>query len=317
VELRNADNRRRAEDVIERTTTPMFRSPEMIDLHMTRRLTESTDVWALGCLLYSLAYLGDCFEEGSSLAILSRRYRIPEDNPYGDDLVDLIDRMLAWDYRERADMGEVIMCLSALYSNRPLPKRRRRVAQEKARDDGGPGGETRTMGGGGSYRTDGQGIKSKSSSMIKKMIPEAKKLDPNSAAAKRKKANEVHKKSRSSTLPSRESSRSRPDDGITASNAAAAMPGTSSADDVGGFDDFASFDDGVFDNGSSFDDSMLNYDTIETTLDETTNAANINDGGGSSFSYAFGDKCQISIIATSSSGGGDDNATGGDISFRE
>jgi serine/threonine protein kinase len=80
----------------------------------------STDVWALGCCLYSLAFLQNCFEEGSNLAILSGNYKIPDDNPYGDDLVELIDRMLTFDSKARADMTEVILCLSAIYSGRPL-----------------------------------------------------------------------------------------------------------------------------------------------------------------------------------------------------
>ena len=85
----------------------------------------STDVWALGCCLYSLAFLQNCFEEGSNLAILSRNYKIPDDNPYGDGLVELIDRMLTVDDRARGDMTEVILCLSAIYSGRPLPPRRK------------------------------------------------------------------------------------------------------------------------------------------------------------------------------------------------
>ena len=75
----------------------------------------STDVWALGCCLYSLAFLQNCFEEGSNLAILSRKYTIPDDNPYGDGLVELLDRMLTVDSKARADMTEVILCLSAVY----------------------------------------------------------------------------------------------------------------------------------------------------------------------------------------------------------
>ena len=196
VDLRTPEQRRAAEEAINKTTTQMFRSPEMVDLYMARRLTEATDVWALGCCLYSLAFLRDCFEEGSNLAILSRKYRIPDDNPYGPGVSDLIDRMLAGDYKERADMSEVILCLSALYSNRPLPKRKKRSAPpasqvENQTPDRAPA--TRT----GAYRTDGQGIRPSSSpckekrSVVEKV---AKKLNPNSAAAKRKKASESQKK---------------------------------------------------------------------------------------------------------------------------
>lgn len=280
-DLRTPENRRKAEEVVNKTTTRMFRAPEMVDLYMAKRLTESTDVWALGCCLFSLAFLCDCFED-SNLAILSRKYKIPDDNPYGEDLVDLIDRMLAVDYKERATMSEVIVCLSALYSNRPLPKRRR--AEKKSE-----GGKGELKMGGGSYRTDGQGIR-KSPQILKKIV-EAKKLNPNSAAAKRKKANEVHKhndhKPSSQTLL--DSHPSSPD---------------------GSFQNFASFDE--FE--SSFDhihcgdiDSLLNYETIEATL-ETTNG---------SFSSAFGEKCQISVASSSGDVAGDSSAKSYDDGSKE
>mmetsp|Transcript_17668 Transcript_17668/g.26475 ORF Transcript_17668/g.26475 Transcript_17668/m.26475 type:complete len:416 (+) Transcript_17668:306-1553(+) len=131
VDLRTSRARTEAEEVIQKTTTQMFRSPEMVDLYMSKKLTQSTDVWALGCCLYSLAFLQNCFEEGSNLAILSRNYKIPEDNPYGKDLAELIDRMLTINCKERADMTEVILCLSAIYSRRPLPPRKRESRAEK------------------------------------------------------------------------------------------------------------------------------------------------------------------------------------------
>jgi serine/threonine protein kinase len=134
-DLRTAESRRKAEEVVGKTTTQMFRAPEMVDLYMSKRLTQSTDVWALGCCLYSLAFLRDCFEEGSNLAILSKKYKIPGDNPYGGGVVDLIDRMLTVDYKERADMSEVIMCLSALYSNRELPKRKKRSDKKEGEEE--------------------------------------------------------------------------------------------------------------------------------------------------------------------------------------
>ncbi len=145
----------------------------------------STDVWALGCCLYSLAFLQNCFEEGSNLAILSRNYKIPEDNPYGKDLAELIDRMLTVNCKERADMTEVILCLSAIYSRRPLPPRKREAKAEK---DGNNRDRKEKKELVGTYRTDGQGIRK---SMLEEKRPvEAKKLNPNSAAARRRKAAE-------------------------------------------------------------------------------------------------------------------------------
>ena len=144
-----------------------------------------TDVWALGCCLYSLAFLKNCFDEGSNLAILSRKFKIPEDNPYGSDLVELIDRMLTVNYKERADMTEVILCLSAIYSGRPLPPRKRGQKSERDENYRERKEKKERLG---TYRTDGQGIRK---SMLEEKRPvEAKKLNPNSAAARRRKAAE-------------------------------------------------------------------------------------------------------------------------------
>lgn len=139
-------------------------------------------MWALGSCLYSLAFLQNCFEEGSNLAILSRNYKIPDDNPYGEDLAELIDRMLTMNCKERADMTEVILCLSAIYSGRQLPPRKRFSRVEKGEEYKNAKKKERV----GTYRTDGQGIR-KAKSEGKKPA-EAKKLNPNSAAARRRKA---------------------------------------------------------------------------------------------------------------------------------
>ena len=129
-----------------------------------------------------MAFLQNCFEEGSNLAILSRKYKIPDDNPYGDGLVELLDRMLTVDPKARSDMTEVILCLSAVYSGRPLPPRKKPnkpkkdekesdEARKSSRNDRATGtADAKEQRGTkkkkekapaervGTYRTDGQGI---------------------------------------------------------------------------------------------------------------------------------------------------------------
>mmetsp|Transcript_18388 Transcript_18388/g.25930 ORF Transcript_18388/g.25930 Transcript_18388/m.25930 type:complete len:569 (-) Transcript_18388:125-1831(-) len=197
VELKTPAARSEAEECIQRTTTQMFRAPEMVDLYMTKKLTQSTDVWALGCCLYSLAFLQNCFEEGSNLAILSRNYKIPENHPYGEGIVELIDRMLTVDCKARADMTEVILCLSAIYSGRPLPPRKsskssKNKKTETAEGTSEPVEQPPKSERVGTYRTDGQGITSRAQRVVEPRKPaEAKKLNPNSAAARRRRAAET------------------------------------------------------------------------------------------------------------------------------
>lgn len=184
VELKTQKARQEAEEVVQKTTTQMFRAPEMVDLYMANKLTQSTDVWALGCCLYSLAYLQNCFEEGSNLAILSRNYKIPDENPYGPGLAELIDRMLTVDNKARADMTEVILCLSAIYSNRPLPPRKKSSKSKKKGEEAEVAAEG-DAGRVGAYRTDGQGISGSKKKSSKKTPSAGKKLASDSAAARR------------------------------------------------------------------------------------------------------------------------------------
>lgn len=154
--------------------------------------TFRTDVWALGCCLYSLAFLKNCFEEGSNLAILSGKYIIPEDNPYGEGLVELLDRMMTADSKERADMTEVILCLSAVYSGRPLPPRKKKKsskesaqAENKTETKEGEKADSERVG---TFRTDGQGIQEGEAVHDPTKATEGKKLASNSVAARRKRA---------------------------------------------------------------------------------------------------------------------------------
>jgi serine/threonine protein kinase len=151
-------------------------------------------VWALGCCLYSLAFLQNCFEEGSNLAILSRKYTIPDDNQYGDGLVELLDRMLTIDPKARADMTEVILCLSAVYSGRPLPPRKK-PSRSSSRSEAKEGSkhkdseskkEASTDDRAGTFRTDSQGYQENMYDPTK--ATEGKKLASNSVAARRKRA---------------------------------------------------------------------------------------------------------------------------------
>ncbi|KAL7445519.1 hypothetical protein ACHAXM_011804 [Skeletonema potamos] len=283
-DLRTPENRRHAEEIVNKTTTQMFRAPEMVDLYMAKRLTQSTDVWALGCCLYSLAFLRDCFEEGSNLAILSRKYKIPSDNPYGDGIVELIDRMLTVDYKERADMSEVIMCLSALYSGRPLPTRKKRSTKPKEdeRNDGIK--ETKI----GAYRTDGQGIRKNTPTIEKKKVVEAKKLDPKSAAAKRKKASEGHKlkevASTRSECASSQLSGNSSHGRLSIDSRMSSPPSSINGD----FENFAAFDQ-VFSGNNSFDPFQDGSGDAFDGVNEPT------------FSSNFNQQCQMSVDSSHNS----------------
>ena len=189
VDLKTPQARSEAEEVIEKTTTQMFRAPEMVDLYSAKKLTQATDVWALGCCLYSMAFLQNCFEEGSNLAILSKKYKIPDDNPYGDGLAELIDRMLTEDVKARSDMTEVILCLSAVYSGRPLPPRKEPKKKDKKNKDDKHSPRRKKAGKSLSAADAAAGMAGLDLDPTDpRKAKEAKKLNPNSVAARRKKS---------------------------------------------------------------------------------------------------------------------------------
>lgn len=76
-QIKDKIDRAEQEDAILRYTTPHFRAPEMCDLFTSSPLDCRTDIWALGCMLYGLAYLSHPFQDSGNLAIMSARYKLP------------------------------------------------------------------------------------------------------------------------------------------------------------------------------------------------------------------------------------------------
>lgn len=69
----NAQKRSTLEDQMSRFTTPMYRSPEMMDTWNNEPIGPPVDCWALGCIFYALVSLRHPFPEGK---LFLREYRI-------------------------------------------------------------------------------------------------------------------------------------------------------------------------------------------------------------------------------------------------
>ena len=65
------------EERIGKYSTQMYRAPEMLDLHLGHAVSEKVDVWALGCILYTLCFGVHPFPAESALQILNLAYQIP------------------------------------------------------------------------------------------------------------------------------------------------------------------------------------------------------------------------------------------------
>jgi serine/threonine protein kinase len=121
VPLETAQQRADEQVVIERTTTQLYRAPEMADIYVAAQLDTKVDVWALGCILYSLAYLKHPFQGEGNLAIINARISLPENSPYSANLNALIMRMLTANPQSRSSADELVACLMALESGSDIP----------------------------------------------------------------------------------------------------------------------------------------------------------------------------------------------------
>lgn len=95
------------EDIIRKHTTPAYRAPEMWDLYRRDLINEKVDIWALGCLLFRMAYLKSAFDGDSKLQILNGNYRIPDQPKYSANITDLIKEMLNSNPEERPSAMQV------------------------------------------------------------------------------------------------------------------------------------------------------------------------------------------------------------------
>lgn len=99
----------------EHCTLP-YRAPELLDVETNTEITEKSDVWSLGCLLYSCCFGFSPFEkleieQGANLtvAISSARYSIPDDKRgYSEDLMSLIKTCLVLDSKDRPSVDELL-----------------------------------------------------------------------------------------------------------------------------------------------------------------------------------------------------------------
>ncbi|KAJ2686052.1 Ark- serine/threonine protein kinase, partial [Coemansia sp. RSA 1285] len=104
----------RLEEELQHNTTLDYRAPEMVDLYMRRGLSEKTDIWALGVMLYKLCYFRTPFEGSSSLAILNAEYSVPTTPRYSKELRHIFQMTLREDPRERPTIYTLAAYVCAL-----------------------------------------------------------------------------------------------------------------------------------------------------------------------------------------------------------
>lgn len=109
------------EDVISRTTSLIYRPPEMVDLYRKDIIDSKVDIWMLGCVLYALIFRQHPFHEASSsvLAITNASFDIPgllavvDFNSGKGQLIDLIIWLLSPSPEQRPTAQQVIAVLQS------------------------------------------------------------------------------------------------------------------------------------------------------------------------------------------------------------
>ncbi|XP_047422304.1 cyclin-G-associated kinase isoform X2 [Sciurus carolinensis] len=116
----SAQRRAMVEEEITRNTTPMYRTPEIVDLYSNFPIGEKQDIWALGCILYLLCFRQHPFEDGAKLRIVNGKYSIPMDDSRYTIFHSLIRAMLRVNPEERLSITEVVRQLQEMAAARNL-----------------------------------------------------------------------------------------------------------------------------------------------------------------------------------------------------
>ncbi|XP_049742474.1 cyclin-G-associated kinase isoform X1 [Elephas maximus indicus] len=114
----SAQKRAMVEEEITRNTTPMYRTPEIIDLYSNFPISEKQDIWALGCILYLLCFRQHPFEDGAKLRIVNGKYSIPPNDTRYTVFHDLIRSTLKVNPEERLTITELVNQLQEIAAAR-------------------------------------------------------------------------------------------------------------------------------------------------------------------------------------------------------
>ena len=114
--MKNRQQALTVQDFAQEHCTLPYRAPELVDVATNAEITEKTDIWSLGCLLYCCCFGYSPFEKleieqgaNLNLAILQGKYQIPADNGQFDPkVIELIKKCLQLKPENRPDIDELL-----------------------------------------------------------------------------------------------------------------------------------------------------------------------------------------------------------------
>nr|CAH7718848.1 unnamed protein product [Callosobruchus chinensis] len=121
------------EENMARFTTPMYRAPEMVETWNNHYVGPPVDVWALGCILYTLCYMKHPFEDSAKLRIINANYTLPADSRY-NCFHDIIRGCLQANPNHRLTISGVLERIAAVAESNGYNLRAPLVFQRKLSD---------------------------------------------------------------------------------------------------------------------------------------------------------------------------------------
>uniref|UniRef100_A0A7E4ZZA7 non-specific serine/threonine protein kinase n=1 Tax=Panagrellus redivivus TaxID=6233 RepID=A0A7E4ZZA7_PANRE len=97
-----------------------YRAPELFHCETGAVLSTAIDIWSLGCVLYAICFFkspyDEAYEKGDSvpLATMSGRFKVPEDSPFPNSLIDVIKRLLTVEVDDRPDIDEALSLINSI-----------------------------------------------------------------------------------------------------------------------------------------------------------------------------------------------------------
>ncbi|KAK9890600.1 hypothetical protein WA026_011965 [Henosepilachna vigintioctopunctata] len=101
------------EENLARFTTPMYRAPEMVDTWNNYGIGPPVDIWALGCILYTLCFMRHPFEDAAKLRIVNANYTIPAD-PKFNCFHEIIRGCFQADPQKRFTISDILERVAAI-----------------------------------------------------------------------------------------------------------------------------------------------------------------------------------------------------------
>ena len=96
-----------------------FRSPELYETPANTRIDGSSDIWAVGCIIYSMLFSINPFERDglSTLSIMNGNFIFPVNHNWSPNFIEIINKCLIVNHTERIDATGLQILLNQANNN--------------------------------------------------------------------------------------------------------------------------------------------------------------------------------------------------------